>query len=217
MACAQAKECLSGFCVDGYCCNEICNGFCKACSAAKSGGQNGTCAFIPGGNPDNECPPGQQCDGQGACKVGCGVAPIPPGGACPGVCTGGCVDGGKTCAIDCFGGTCQNTTVNCPAGFACKVACQGPGACSGATINCPGIYACNITCQGIGPVCNNTTFNCSSGPCTLDCLMGAEPSCFGATLNCGSDACTANCDPPCGPPAVLCNQSCQCQDNCLPP
>ncbi|HRI63415.1 MAG TPA: ricin-type beta-trefoil lectin domain protein [Polyangium sp.] len=67
--CSLNTECASGRCVDNVCCDDICDGPCVACSAAKKGlGQNGICASITSGNdPDNECTPGE-CNGSGACN-----------------------------------------------------------------------------------------------------------------------------------------------------
>jgi len=62
-ACALNGECQSGFCTDGLCCNAACGGFCQACTAAKTGGTNGTCADVtPGTDPDDECPDAATCD-----------------------------------------------------------------------------------------------------------------------------------------------------------
>lgn len=45
--CAENKDCASGFCVDGVCCNEVCGGGnsvdCMACSLREGGLVNGTC------------------------------------------------------------------------------------------------------------------------------------------------------------------------------
>src|SRR5581483_6372471 len=50
-ACSSASECLSGFCVDGKCCNVACTATCNACSAALNGVADGTClAAIDGNN-----------------------------------------------------------------------------------------------------------------------------------------------------------------------
>ena len=54
--CSYAAACTSGFCVDGYCCNEACNGASQDCNVA---GHEGTCTSTatttattaPGGGP----------------------------------------------------------------------------------------------------------------------------------------------------------------------
>src|SRR6185295_12166979 len=55
--CVAANQCLSGFCVDGVCCGSACGSTCQACSAAKTGGANGTCADVKDGtDPKAQCP-----------------------------------------------------------------------------------------------------------------------------------------------------------------
>ena len=63
--CSGNSACGSGFCVDGVCCADACAGLCLACSAAKTGGANGTCAPVAAGtDPDTECNGGTpNCDG----------------------------------------------------------------------------------------------------------------------------------------------------------
>ncbi len=60
-------ECVTGFCSDGVCCAEACDGLCRACSAAvKQQGADGVCGFIKlGDDPNSEC--SSSCDGMGAC------------------------------------------------------------------------------------------------------------------------------------------------------
>jgi hypothetical protein len=67
-ACTQNGECASGFCVDGFCCGSLCQGFCQACSAAKTGASNGACDDITAGtDPEGECPGTDTCDGNLGC------------------------------------------------------------------------------------------------------------------------------------------------------
>ncbi len=42
-ACALGGECGSGFCVDGVCCDQACDGACQACTVAGGAQVNGTC------------------------------------------------------------------------------------------------------------------------------------------------------------------------------
>ncbi|MEZ4314092.1 MAG: hypothetical protein R3F14_39230, partial [Polyangiaceae bacterium] len=117
--CAQDTECSSGFCVDGVCCNTVCNALCQACTAAKKGsGSNGTCGSIASGaDPDDECVGSQTCNGSGGCK-------LPNGDAC-------------TAATDCLSnncvdGVCCNTscTATCNACTALKKGSGADGVCS---------------------------------------------------------------------------------------
>src|SRR6185436_18982459 len=41
-ACNLSAECHSGFCVDGVCCAEVCDGACEACASAATGQPDGT-------------------------------------------------------------------------------------------------------------------------------------------------------------------------------
>ncbi len=41
--CNAAADCLSGFCVDGVCCETACAGTCNACASAKTGAADGLC------------------------------------------------------------------------------------------------------------------------------------------------------------------------------
>lgn len=67
--CSRSAQCVGNAnCIDGFCCDTAC-GLCKACSAAKSGGVDGTCTNVPSGqDPDNECPGANSCNGNGACN-----------------------------------------------------------------------------------------------------------------------------------------------------
>jgi hypothetical protein len=65
--CSGKGECVSGFCVDGVCCADACDGLCRSCRAAvKQQGADGLCGFIKtGGDPEAECT--NSCDGMGSC------------------------------------------------------------------------------------------------------------------------------------------------------
>ncbi len=65
--CNGKGECVTGFCSDGVCCAEACDGLCRACSAAvKQQGADGVCGFIKlGDDPNSEC--SSSCDGMGSC------------------------------------------------------------------------------------------------------------------------------------------------------
>lgn len=75
--CSGAFECASGYCVDGYCCNEACddNGSCNTCARSRGASENGTCQKM------QVCAP-YQCDhieplssGQASiCKTTCSRA-----------------------------------------------------------------------------------------------------------------------------------------------
>ncbi len=76
-ACVSSSDCDSGHCIDDVCCASSCDGTCMACSAAKTGAADGTCAPIAEqDDPDDECAADDctdgvltlsSCDGDGAC------------------------------------------------------------------------------------------------------------------------------------------------------
>ncbi|MEB2313028.1 MAG: hypothetical protein OZ921_01585 [Sorangiineae bacterium] len=181
-ACTGASQCKSGFCVDGVCCAQACGGACMACSAAKTGGADGTCAAVTKGiDPDNDCAADTpntckqdgECNGAGACElyqlgVQCGA----------GVCTGATLTGQQ---------------------------CDGFGVCaSGLTSSCPNLY----TCQG--NACGNScaddagcvaTAYCAGGTCAPRGAAGAACS---AANQCATGFCVEGvcCD-------TACNGTCQ--------
>ena len=211
VACGAGAECKSDNCVDGVCCATACGGTCEACHEGLTGTASGTCAPVFGAtDPDDECTGTDVCDGSGSCASLCGLAPTPPGGNCPGVCTGGCA--GTTCNIDCSGAGCQGI-VNCPPGFDCAVTCSG--LCQSTTINCPDGFGCAVSCSGMQN-CQDTVINCSStGICSLNCGPQNQV-CRDASLNCGGNDCTMTCAATGFPPAQVCGGgACACtNDGC---
>jgi hypothetical protein len=208
--CATNNQCGTGFCTDGFCCNSACGATCQACSNAKTGGTNGSCGNVTGGqDPDNEC------------------AAI----ACQ---TGACSGTGATCGFSSSGTLCGSAQ-GCAAGVQTNQdTCNASGTCvDQGTINC-GVYACN----GAGLICNtscavvgdcasgfvckpatNTCVQCVTDP---DCPMGQ--ACDGATNTCkldlGQTCSQANqcAGGFCAPEGVCCNTACSgtCQ-TCAPP
>jgi len=153
LSCTATTDCLSHYCVDGFCCNNFCGGTCLACSAAKKGnGNDGQCGTI-GSNtdPDNECPLGA-CNGAGTCTVL---------GAADGT---ACMAGSECASGQCVDGVCCNTacTGTC-------VACDLPGkvgTCSNidAGQSDPnGTPPCNDVCNGAGQCVVGGGAACMSG------------------------------------------------------
>jgi hypothetical protein len=207
--CTAPKECTSGNCVDGLCCDTACGGVCEACTAALTTGTDGTCSPLTGTtDPIDECAGTQVCDGAGTCAAFCGLEPTPVGGTCPAACTGGC--NGSTCVVNCnSAAACQGSVINCPPGFACDVSCAGSDGCSAATINCPDNYACVVSC-GANSSCRNGIINCSAtGTCDVSC-SNATQVCRDAQINCDGNACTATCASTQFPPTSNCGPSCGC-------
>ena len=76
VGCTGGAECASGFCVDGVCCDEACDGLCEACTGALKGqGGDGVCGPIASGlDPELECSAANAtceeravCDGASTC------------------------------------------------------------------------------------------------------------------------------------------------------
>jgi len=126
-ACAVAADCDSGFCVDGVCCHDACNGPCVSCAKL---GNEGTCTpHAMASDPENEC------DDRGAATCG----------------QDGLCDGAGKCRLyaattECTTAVCTTTTFM-PAGQ-----CDGRGVCQKAAITSCGKYqcqnpsACRATC-----------------------------------------------------------------------
>ena len=103
--CVANDQCESGFCADGFCCNEACTGPCTSCSQPKS---EGKCVPVAMGanDPHRKCLPDLvmtcrftgTCDGAGACQY------HGRGAICMRACTGG---GYSLITLRCDGvGTC---------------------------------------------------------------------------------------------------------------
>jgi hypothetical protein len=45
-ACGKDAQCASGFCVDGVCCNNACEGLCQACSLDAGAAKDGSCGPV---------------------------------------------------------------------------------------------------------------------------------------------------------------------------
>jgi hypothetical protein len=197
--CSAATGCLSGFCVDGVCCETACAGLCNACASAKTGAADGLCRPISAGSdPDNECTGDTQtgcgldgmCDGAGACRKWIN------GTACSSeTCSGSTDSPARTCDGT---GTCRTaTTASCGNYIcgvtSCKTSCLSNADCSTSTF-CSSAGHC-IAPQTNGAACTAGS-QCSSG----DCVDGVccESTCTGLCNAC-SNVRTGMADGHCGP------------------
>ncbi len=186
-ACGGNSECLSKFCVDGYCCDVACNGQCQACDITP-----GQCAQVSG------TPHGARtaCSGSGACSGACGTQPT----ACdyPSSTTSCgqqmCADSVETLATSCDGtGACSPApTTSCGAflcsGNACPTSCTGDGQCV------PPAKCIGGVCQGTLPntaVCSGNG-DCSSGFCVdgVCCNIGCTGECQACDVSGAVGICT---------------------------
>jgi len=161
--CKDAGECASGHCVDGVCCNEVCDASCEACSKAANGaGEDGTCGAVAKGSVDDACEQQEvsscgldgKCDGQGSCALyadgtACGLGDVCSGGECTKA-SGTCDENGAAVDVDgtihdCLGYRCQ-------AG-GCIAVCRS-------NRDCAGGFACTADGRCEPPLSNSKTINC---------------------------------------------------------
>jgi hypothetical protein len=182
--CSVNADCTMGNCVDGYCCNQACNGGCDVCNATP-----GMCTTVgvgqPGANPScapylcgaaNACPTTCSHDGDCAANAFCGSDghchfQQMAGGACkPADCkdplcrecsTGNCVDG-----VCCMQTSC--TASSCTSGMQTTFSCATPtaGSCTATTTACGITYTCGAS------LCNSSC-SCGTAPCaSANCASG---------------------------------------------
>ncbi len=147
-SCGMAKECVSGFCADGVCCNSACTGGCEVCNDTP-----GTCKVI-GGAPRV---------GHGACGG--------TGTTCSGTCDG--VNGatctypiGKECSAACAAATQSLSTCDATGacvgsppqgcnGFACEGTTRCKTTCASASDCAPKFTCVNAKCEPVLAVCSD--------------------------------------------------------------
>jgi len=75
LACSDDTGCIGAPCVDGFCCDTLCDGVCEACNLS---GLEGTCSAITNLPDPESCDAPQTCDSAGNCAMdSCGGAPCP--------------------------------------------------------------------------------------------------------------------------------------------
>jgi hypothetical protein len=88
-SCSSDEPCLSGFCVDGVCCNNTCTATCLACNLPST---MGTCTYLPSGTQDGfaaqSCTASRACDGFGGCLLKAGETCIDDTECLSGTCAG---------------------------------------------------------------------------------------------------------------------------------
>lgn len=142
------RECLSNFCVDGVCCEQACQGGCRACNLTGSRGQ---CTFVTPGQPD----PRGSCAGE--LPTSCGLD-----GTCDG--SGGCrkwLAGTECVAQSCAEGT-QSNARTCDGQGTCRVATPVTTPC---TPYACGANACLSSCNGDGQC--QSGYTCVGGVCKV--------------------------------------------------
>ena len=179
-SCQPFDMCVSGNCVDDVCCDSPCNGLCRSCRAADTGGSEGSCGDVAAGtDPGLECEDGEFCTGPESCD-GSGSC-VSAGDPCPGP------DGDADCAETCdeLADACTGYDfegASCDDGFACTPSdsCDGFGSCFGFGAVCGDGVVCIAS-----EICDdNNADDC--GSCSGDCQTlggGFCPPGIGCTDN----------------------------------
>lgn len=218
VACSNNAECLSNFCVDGFCCNTACSGTCQACSQLLQGqGSNGTCGpIITGTDPGNECAMGS-CNGSSTCKLDLGVACTQAmdclsGNCVDGVCCntacGGTVPGDCQACSMAAGASANGTCTTLAMGTVCRAkngACDVQEVCNGSATTCPndavepnttvcrtaGAGGCDVAenCNGTLKTCPADAFSPMGTTCRVSAgICDVAETCTGMSGNCPADA-----------------------------
>ncbi|MFO0675835.1 MAG: hypothetical protein U0169_04835 [Polyangiaceae bacterium] len=163
--CARPTDCLSGYCVDGVCCDSACDGGCDACNLVP-----GVCTAVSAGSTGSRpaCAP-FVCDGVSR--------------ACPTACTNDAQCGaGLFCAA---GGRCvprRDAGATCDPGTECNDPSRCAPCAAGACVD--GV-CCNRACEGQCEACDV--------PGSVGSCVPVDGAPHGARTACepGTDTCTA--------------------------
>ncbi len=220
-ACAAASECLTGNCVDGFCCNTACGADsmtdCMACSATLTGGASGSCLRLSGSvaptvvcravggvcdlpelcsSVSALCPPDVKVAASVACRASAGVCDL----------VDNCTGTANACPAD----------AKLPAATVCRansgLGCDVTESCTGTTDSCPtdSFAAAATSCRAaagdcdVAEVCTGSSASCpvdAKVPATTECRASAGVCdliefCIGTSPFCPSDrkeAATAEC------------------------
>ncbi|MBI2394594.1 MAG: hypothetical protein HYV09_33805, partial [Deltaproteobacteria bacterium] len=189
--CAVGTQCLTGYCVDGVCCEQLQCDTCQACDLAGSAGR---CATVTSTDDSDSCPAATKtCDATGSCKKKqaqsctaaseCASGHCANGWCCNQACTGGC----DVC--NATPGTCTSLAKGAT-GASC-----GGYLCDGASGECPKTCAVDADCAptffcAAGGVCQAR--RAQGGSCNVgsggDCMTAGCRECSG-TLTCKDGYC----------------------------
>jgi hypothetical protein len=187
-ACGASSECISGTCLDNFCCGSASCPTCQACTGA-----NGTCVNLALNAPDtvpaNACSGNNTCDGMGACKAKLAQGCL-NGTTCA---SGFCADG--VCCDAACSGTCQACTAlkkgSGPDGICNPIANNTDPDLECVGTKCNGLGAC-IPKAANGTVCANGN-QCNSGNC-VDSYC-CDTACDTACLSCNQGGKLGICSP----------------------
>ncbi|MGE3669079.1 MAG: DNRLRE domain-containing protein [Polyangiaceae bacterium] len=184
--CSRDSMCVSGRCVDGYCCNSACDGQCEACNVT---GSEGVCSAVTGA--PRGARPACSTDGT-ACA-----------GTCDGVATAACAYPGSSTV-------CRNAA--CSAGVATLEGhCTGGGSCSPLQQQTCSPFICHATDPRCDGDCSGDT-DCSGGQyCAGGVCVDPQPpgAACSSTAQCASGFCVDGvcCDTACNGQCEACNEA----------
>jgi hypothetical protein len=185
-ACADGRQCTTGHCADGVCCDTACDGVCLTCNPPSS---PGTCSPIAAGARPrlaSDCPADDaatcagngMCDGHGACGK------YPDGTPCgDGTCNAGSIVGGKVC--DGNGRCLPGPVVTC-APFLCDASTSPPRCLQSCTTSAQCVAgrpcedgSCGKKADGAACTSDEQCQNahCVDGTCCATACAGACTSC----------------------------------------
>jgi hypothetical protein len=184
----NCRECATGNCVDGICCNSSCSGACNVCSKALGASADGTCSTAPAGYAGSPTCAPYSCSGaSGSCPTGCtSSSQCSTGSFCM---NGGC-QGTETAGQACgTGAACASGF--CVDGVCCNSACTGQ------------CEACDVadstgTCTPVAGAPHGTRMACPAGSATDPCAAAVcdgntRSSCAGfagSSVTCRQATCT---------------------------
>lgn len=217
-ACALGAECRSGFCVDGVCCQEACDGECEVCA-----GPDGACGGVQPGDPDSACgETGRSCFGRGACRLPLGRECTGPADCGSGACVAAAFDVASQlcCEQQCVPGQRCTGDGRCVEPVAdLGQACSGPDDC--ALGLCVDGVCCDSGCDGVCERCNapGQAGRCVADPPETACdASDGERRCLsrglcqlpnGSGCQLGDDCGSGRCEPALGGGSVCCAETCE--------
>ena len=175
--CRSPAECLSGYCADGTCCAEVCEGVCRSCALR---GSEGRCGVVRLDEDKDSCADRHGCDSWGRCRLKHGQACSRDDECIRGYCSDGlccterCSEPCQRCDRPGSRGTCVART-----GGEDPDTCRGVATCDGAG-RCKLRLAavCTADSDCLDGHCSGGV--CCDSPCAAPCRSCTEPGAVGA-------------------------------------
>jgi MYXO-CTERM domain-containing protein len=201
--CTDGADCATGLCIENVCCDAACDGLCRSCLGANTGGPSGTCAAIVAAtDPYQECADtgagscgtNGLCDGAGAC------AKYAPGTPCT---NSACVTPSIApveSACDATGTCSPTSTLACAVGFQCQAGACSSTCTSNADCDVASGYSCTAfkLCQlPLGAACTSDGLcesgACQNAQCCTPIATGVCPAPLGGSCNIDAECAVGTC------------------------